>query len=496
MASLHECEVCWDSITKSKTTQCVCGFKLCFKCMKRILLNSQQEPFCISCKVAWTDRFMMINAPKSWFIGNKLGQYRSHYKKILTDREKILFPETLAEMEHKKVIEKERRKYYKNMKVVSDEHNVLSLKYRTLNNFVKFFKTGGKMYHDTRKKINLYYPYIKGKRAKIIKEVYLEDFIKEKDKQKKERHEALDRLNNLKLATNFESNKKTNFTYVCVCPKDGCNGMINAWNLACAICDSLICKRCQEIKKSNHKCDPDAVKTVKMLKKDSKPCPKCAVTIHRIHGCNQMFCTMCKTPFDWLTGVIITGHFHNPHAIEWQNRTGGQIGRRDGCGLPRFNLSKDICSGVKYQLILQIYQRIEETADVVERFGVIIGNFDDKLTLYREDFLKSKIDEKMWKRNVFLINRRKKRIQERRNILQTFYDIGVDSFRSFDAIQRDGQNKSKLEKINAINTFVKIMKDVRVFINNKFNEELKVLGTSTPYQLVYCKYINLWNLHT
>lgn len=47
-----------------------------------------------------------------------------------------------------------------------------------------------------------------------------------------------------------------------------------------------------------------------------------------------MFCTNCKTAFDWRTGNKINGHFHNPHAIEWM-RTRGVNNREIGdipCG--------------------------------------------------------------------------------------------------------------------------------------------------------------------
>lgn len=35
----------------------------------------------------------------------------------------------------------------------------------------------------------------------------------------------------------------------------------------------------------DHKCDPGLVATVKLLSKDTKPCPYCATPIYKIHGC-------------------------------------------------------------------------------------------------------------------------------------------------------------------------------------------------------------------
>ena len=69
------------------------------------------------------------------------------------------------------------------------------------------------------------------------------------------------------------------------------------------------------------------METAKLLAKDTKGCPKCGVPIHRIHGCNQMFCTCCHTGFDWQTLEIIdTGRgFHNPHYYEMREQLGNVV---------------------------------------------------------------------------------------------------------------------------------------------------------------------------
>jgi hypothetical protein len=54
-----------------------------------------------------------------------------------------------------------------------------------------------------------------------------------------------------------------------------------------------------------------------MLKKDSKPCPKCQCLIFKISGCDQMWCTQCRTAFNWSNGNIVHNNIHNPHYHEW-----------------------------------------------------------------------------------------------------------------------------------------------------------------------------------
>jgi hypothetical protein len=52
-------------------------------------------------------------------------------------------------------------------------------------------------------------------------------------------------------------------------------------------------------------CNPDNIATAKLIKSDTRSCPNCNEGIYKIEGCAQMWCTSCKTPFDWNTGKII-----------------------------------------------------------------------------------------------------------------------------------------------------------------------------------------------
>jgi hypothetical protein len=122
------------------------------------------------------------------------------------------------------------------------------------------------------------------------------------------------------------------------CPDENCRGyMSSQWK--CGLCDKWACSQCHVLKGSirdaEHTCDPDTLATAKLLDKDTKPCPKCSTLIHKIEGCDQMWCTQCHTAFSWRRGTIET-RIHNPHYYEWQrNNNGGTVPRNLGdfeCG--------------------------------------------------------------------------------------------------------------------------------------------------------------------
>jgi hypothetical protein len=112
------------------------------------------------------------------------------------------------------------------------------------------------------------------------------------------------------------------------CNKGDCGGFVgNNWK--CGLCEAEYCKECGESKAAagttteSHDCNPETASTFKALRKEAKPCPKCAALISKIDGCDQMWCTQCQTAFSWRTGQIETSHVHNPHYFQWMRQNGG-----------------------------------------------------------------------------------------------------------------------------------------------------------------------------
>ncbi len=113
------------------------------------------------------------------------------------------------------------------------------------------------------------------------------------------------------------SKKVVKYTWTQTCPTKDCKGFLNG-KYECSICDKKYCKDCmEELKEKEHECNEELKETMKLIRKESKPCPKCGEFISKISGCDQMFCTSCGTAFSWNTGNIEKGVIHNPHAHQF-----------------------------------------------------------------------------------------------------------------------------------------------------------------------------------
>ena len=163
------------------------------------------------------------------------------------------------------------------------------------------------------------------------------------------------------------------------CPKESCRGFMNS-NLYCELCEIKVCAKCHQEKIDDHECNLIDVQSVESIKRETKKCPQCSANIFRIEGCNQMFCTNCKTTFDWKTGNKLNPLFvHNPHLIEWrrklnesmpqnnENRATAPIQNDDLLMIINPNSQLEICTSaqdVECQTI-QIQTKFERLHDIV-----------------------------------------------------------------------------------------------------------------------------------
>ena len=155
----------------------------------------------------------------------------------------------------------------------------------------------------------------------------LEDEQKQLNALQEEYNEARKYLNELsqklqekklriyRIKNGEDAGKDERRKFIMPCPADNCKGYLSS-QYKCEVCKLYTCPDCFEVigysKESPHECKQDNIASAQLIKKETKPCPKCGVRIFKISGCDQMWCTECKVAFSWNTGkIVISGQVHN-----------------------------------------------------------------------------------------------------------------------------------------------------------------------------------------
>lgn len=237
---------------------------------------------------------------------------------------------------------------------------------------------------------------------------------------------------------NIDYNVTTPKVFIRKCPLDNCKGYLNTqWN--CEMCKNKICKDCNEIKSDIlHICNEEVKQSIELINKDCKPCPSCATLIHKLVGCDQMFCVGCKTGFSWRTGKIETGVIHNPHYYEWVRKSnGGNIPRNpldNPCGgLPTYRSLDSLLYNSKIpaldiHVLADIHIAVSHILNYELRryIPTEVNNLD-----LRVSFLMDKLSEDEFKHSLVIREKEREKKQEFLNIYQMFVDISSDIFRKY-----------------------------------------------------------------
>lgn len=271
-----DCPVCCESVSANKRKSCVyCDFTCCDSCLRRFTLDSTRDAHCMNCNKEFSSAHLSTLFPKTWL----LKEYKKHRQNVLLEREISLLPSTQPALQ----AEKTRRE---NIKLLTNLRHEQQRLYQLLR--------------ENRRQI-----------AAVENAIH-----------------------NGSAAASLS--EKPVFTIKC--PSETCRGFLNS-KFTCGTCDTTFCKDCHEPLTENHMCIDEVKATIQLLAKDTKSCPSCSTLIHKIEGCDQMFCTQCNTAFSWRTGHIVTSHIHNPHYYQWIRQGGGNL-RQPGdavCGgLPHF----------------------------------------------------------------------------------------------------------------------------------------------------------------
>lgn len=338
-----ECNICYSAVKDTNKVSCPkCPGYSCKKCFQEYLLNSPITPTCMHCRNTLTGDYVMDNTSATW----RLSKYKSYKENLLYDMERARFPETMPNVEaysnakaiytpainEQPTVHSAKRRCTNQLEAIAMSH-ILDLAKDDANVILPWNASLGKLYQS----VSLVER--NSKRVEISKEL----------KQLKKRNRELNEIIRLYARTvisfgriyesTTEYGKKEKKVYIKACITSGCNGFLNE-DFCCGLCSIAVCKACHEPNRDGHECNPDIVASVKAVQLEARPCPTCATQISKIDGCDQMWCTQCKTTFSWRTGLVERGHTHNPHYYDWVRRNGnlarapGDIVGDQGCGLP------------------------------------------------------------------------------------------------------------------------------------------------------------------
>lgn len=464
-----ECSVCVEKFnnTKKKSVKCCyCSFMACRTCIKTYLLDKIEYATCMNCNKEWSRKFLVENFEKTFVTKT----YKEHREKVLFDREQSFMIATMPIAERLLVLKKDK-----------EEISELSSLIRSLE---------GKLY-----RMEQWYRHNEDINNKYYN---LEEFEEIRfDRTKRNQLE--------------KANKETQSHFVRKCTFTDCRGFLSTkWK--CALCENWTCKECFEVKGQNenepHVCNPDNLETAKLIRSDTRNCPKCGEGIYKIEGCDQMFCTSCHTPFSWKTGQIVTdGNIHNPHYYEWQRRIGNNE-RNFG----DFECGREITSRnvVLIERELTLIQRETEgrrqylsPKNISERMRNVIHFRQNYLYRYRADIIQENQDLriKYLTKEIsdielkFALQKREKKYQfnkEMSSLLNTYVTVSTDIvFRIQTLLREQNTNSKKRDEVNEImrewDALIEYTNTILEEISNTFNTVKYMFDIQDNGNYVSCK---------
>jgi hypothetical protein len=384
-------------------------------------MNSSNNACCMYCKSPQDNLFLAANLNKSWVYST----YKNHMEQVLVDREISKIPET----QDKALAVKQARQ----------EREVV--------------------------------------KSLVLQKKKLMEEVKKLDLQIIDKNLLIANLENTKPG---KSHNNFNFK----CPNVDCNGFLNN-NYNCKLCESSICKECMEIMGEEHECDQEKIDTVKFIKKDTKPCPGCGELIHKIHGCDQMWCIRCKVAFSWKTGELENNNIHNPEYYRWMRENGTDIPRathNNECDLiPDIQFIYNIGMQLwpknmnRYSKecfnIISIHRFVSHITMINRAFTTNMNNNESKIEMLRIRYILKELDLNQWKSKLHAIDKFIKKETAMIQIWNLIRDVlskhlwyVAEQFNEFLS-----QNLSTTEvKINIKeNTLTKI-DSIRLFCNKEF----------------------------
>jgi hypothetical protein len=498
MSESTDCSVCTEAFTtvvRTKITCLQCSYSACKTCVSRYLLSQVADAHCMNCRTGWNREFLDQNMTKAF----RTGPWRDHRKKMIVIREKALLPNFQVYATAKKNIDRLLPIVTKVMKEEIDYTTVLN----KINTSI--YSVKAQMIRDPSKdeeytaQLNKYIL----QQSEQIFTTALAGVKAARINNEYEHH--------LMIYNGSAKKEVEKREFIMKCVKEGCRGFLSQ-AYKCELCSTYVCKDCMVVKKdrddAQHVCKKDDIDTVAMIRKDTRPCPKCGIRISKIDGCDQMWCTAdgCGTAFSWNSGKIISGVIHNPHYYEWvRNNNNGVAPRNIGdipCGgLPLLHIfmtaARTIGMSTTYitnnnnNSIYTKISTIHRCLTDLEFVRVPHYNVTRDENLLKEvhvDYLLGIIDEAKWTQSIYLKETNLEKKQAIAQVLNTFMNAGADMMRTLHTIltqmQRDklANNQYKLndETLKPVKDILNQIDNLRIYINETLERLAETIVTPVP----------------
>ena len=543
----NDCPICFEKFTskvRRKITCPVCEFESCFKCIYNNMTTNKSMPKCLSCGAEWSEYFQYQNFGYH-FVNKKIKNLR---KDALFEKEKNLIPQEIEVAKFIKMVEDDYNyaieKYSDNPRQLIEQYDDIQKQLKEIPSQIrelknKYYedldklKTKRNMLHNTSYNLRSKKEYLKelykfkknldmsNNIVNTFKYTYLYYYLSYdiNGKYKGYRNDFECYYNNIKryLVDNVKppDTESINKTYIKQCPCDDCNGFLTS-KYICELCNTKVCSKCFDITQlkgekvvsgdgnEEHICNPDNIASAELIKKSTKPCPKCCVRIHKLSGCDQMWCTECNIAFSWNTGKIDTGHIHNPHYFQWlrnnpQNMNIRQI-LANPCAddIPTITeilniISRDTGINGSYLIIRQkvkaivtgyhekpettLIGGIQHITDLIEKNNNFINNNAINKTL-RVKYLLGLIDETEYKNKLNIFYKKYNKIRSFTQIYQILVNVITDNLMRItqfyvEKIYRKNLTKEILDDFGSlVDNSLQTINKITEFCNN----ELKNCG--------------------
>ena len=415
----NECCICSSTFSSKlrKPIECVFCNKNCCKECFGTFIKSRTVPACMFCNSELTMDFVQENSSIKF-----MDEYMRYLDDIHFSVERSKLPATQHLVEIIRQCD-----HYENTYIVNkNERLVLVNKGKQIKNNFDIDKKEKKL---LLKQIN------DEKRKKNRDSYHLASDLRRIERVKRREIDTLAGRRIIDLSVEQVVEKPV---YTRPCPSDDCRGFLSS-AYKCGTCENYYCSDCHLQKNSRtdneHVCDEDVKATIAMIRRDTKPCPKCMIGIEKVSGCSQMWCANCHTTFDWNTMKMETGYIHNPEYLRWM--------RDNNNAIPRNPLDPGfVCNDV-----MPVWYHLDYTlktvgidpkdwSEIFRRYGhlkyAVLDNLptkeDDKFINLRVEYLQSKISIDGWRKKLGSMLKRNRLAEERYNIIDMYINVLKDLF--------------------------------------------------------------------